>query len=192
MIKKSKKALSKARAIPLWDRCIMLIAVIILFECGYIALFESVGNAHDTSIDVVLRAAVSSLLGYILSANFLNDHRIRKEEISGDFGQANLSGGEDFISLNTPETQVSENKAQTSEAERPDRLRTSENRDEHWEMRIKIVTAISVFSVGMLIVLRNMVPEPADSTPFITMFANMTSASVGYLIGYLPGKKNSG
>lgn len=56
----NKKKIDVFCEIPLWDKCMLLIMVILLLECSYLALFQQTGNAIDASLEVVLRAAIST------------------------------------------------------------------------------------------------------------------------------------
>lgn len=184
-MKKMKHWAGNLCQIPLWDRCMLLIMVILLLECGYITLFKNASSVQDTSIDVVLRAAISSLFGYFLSSNFLNSQRVNHKQPFTDFDIEN--------SLTSITPDISSKEIQPmQDIEEPsngDELQFNEITDCHWMMRIKIVTAMGIFSIIMLIILRNSHPIHSDMMPFASMFANMTSGSLGYLIGYLPHNK---
>lgn len=199
----TKKETGILCGIPLWDKCMLLIMVILLLECGYLAIFQNSGNPQDASLEVVLRAAISSLFGYFLSANFLNNQRLNQQATFTDFqiSRANQPPEAPLSFPNSP-TYPANNDVPMPIAEHPPMedisfLSPRDNEEEymvrdcHWVMRIKIVTAICIFSIGMLIFIRNVPFTHTNTAPYVAMFANMTSGSLGYLIGYLPSQKNN-
>lgn len=194
-MKKIKSTIDKLCIIPLWDRCMLIIMAMLLLECAYVALFKDVGSAQDTSIDVVLRAAISSLFGYFLSANFLNSQRIKYKQPFTDFDIEDSSSISTFVPQPSQSDNIIPQQAQQIQDITPpppdiDEDQNNEIRDCHWIMRIKIVTSMAIFSIAMLIIFRNISSLHNNVASFISMFANMTSGSLGYLIGYLPHSNN--
>lgn len=194
-----KNKVEKLCSIPLWDRCMLLIMVVLLIECAYLTIFGKTRGARDNTIDVVIRAGVSSLFGYFLSANFLNTERYKKNiayNVSGLSNQLESRENEDEntkeIQIKVPEeckTNYSWDEDWDDSSNRDDSSNGDEIKDCHWRMRVKIISAFALFSILILIIMRNFSYGDQEHLPFIAMFANITSGSLGYLIGYLPYRK---
>ncbi len=145
------------RKIHLIDKCLLLLMLVLLSQSAYILLANNGSVAETNHIDVIVRTASASIFGYLISANFIQHGGSAPSE--------------------TKEQQEPDTKAQQDEPRPPVCAR----------IQIITATAIALFCLITLIVVRNMSGHDGTTNPstaaVIAQFRDFVSGCVGFLIG---------
>lgn len=161
--------------IPLVDKCLLIIFLVLMLQSAYSLFAHSPSNSEIEHVDVIVRTSAASIFGYLLSANFILQSRRKwtKED-----------GSNSTISSQSIETDTDDNTPNTGSDE-PDPVSTE---------RIQIIVAatIGLFCLITLIVLRNTwgtaMAESSGATATIAQLRDFVSGCVGFLIGCPSGR----
>lgn len=183
---KVKCACRKVGAIHLVDKCLLVILMLLMLQSAVNLFVHEAISAESNGIDVVVRTSAASIFGYMVSINF-NQHRKRKRQNSAAAGavpaqtagwtgggpsaqigfQAESAGGEGAAVPQPPVLSQADVKAAEQRCDRS---------------QILVVACIGVVSLVVLLIFRNFMEPVADNASSVTQFRDFVSGSVGFLI----------
>ncbi len=180
---------SRCRVIKLVDIFLIIILLLLIFQSIY-NLFTNEVSDNDAilRLDLIFRSSLSSIYGYILSANFLNNgqnksetnYTIKPSEIVDTITEQDIDTNK--IGFTSGILENPENSPPTT---------TSCNchcEFDSQDIQIFIIGTLGVFALIVLIVARNLSTEIPLSEIGLSQIRDMLSASTGFLLGY-PSKK---
>ena len=175
--------------IPLVDRWLLLILLVLLGQSAFSLFFPAGGVGEADSIDVIIRTSAAGIFGYVLSTNFLRGQKKNTETQGTEYP-------EEIQQSSTTTTQEPQAKIGFLQGEDQSTLqmgKIEENKNEiksrEKTAHLQIVCAgvICLFCLFCLLLLRNSGQEMEASTATVAQFRDFISGGVGFLIG-CPGE----
>lgn len=155
-MKKIKKFI---KDISLRDKCIIFFMMILIVNSAY-SLFIPVHGKYTSAIDVLERAAMASIFGYLLGNNFQIKKSSRKKQEINDLSKENSEG----------------------EKVQEDSEHKYENEETN-NVQVIIATIIGILSLLILMIAREFTQLPDDALATISQFKTFVSGCIGFLIG---------
>lgn len=174
------KSLNICKNLRIVDISLLIFLFILLCQSAYNIIFHSDSN----SFDVIVRTTAASIFGYFLSTRF--SENVETNNVSENIMQRIET------SDNTTKIQnkigFSESKTELISGQIKD-LSPKQTNDN--SLQIIIVSFIGLFSLILLIILRNLDPWNNGSMPLtdsalstVSQLRDFISSSIGFLIGY--------
>lgn len=181
------KLLNAFKKLHIVDISLLIFLFILLCQSGYSIIFHK----QDNPFDVIVRTTSASIFGYFLSTRFANN--IKKSETNAI--STNIIEGMENSNMSL---QI-QNKIGFSEdtADISGNIQTISNDDvsANDTLQIIIISGIGLFSLILLIILRNIDLWQNNSMPLtnsalstVSQLRDFVSACVGFLIGYPQSK----
>lgn len=180
IIKFIKKYYNKLKKISIIDKILIIFMLILLLQSGH-NLFANMGDSEENnSIDVIVRTSSASIFGYFLSSNFSKD-RADKSDANGENKISDVEP-EKIINSAEQEKKIIRKSLNNSPKANQTKAYTVSY------LQILIMSAIGVFSLVILLIVRNCVvvtPEMAAPSALgtIAQFRDFVSGCIGFLIG---------
>lgn len=175
------------RRIPIVDRGLMLFMAVLLAQSAYTMLFAVAENTAAENIDVVVRTSAAAIFGYFLSASFVT----REAGVSPPAASGHIlemaDGGDGGTEPQGKIGFVSDASDRTGGGMQTRMM--PDSRQGGSRLQAAVATGIGLFSLVVLMVVRNSAQLDAAAAQSVTVtatvaqFRDFVSACVGYLIG---------
>ncbi len=177
------KILNTFKGLRIVDISLLIFLFILLFQLAYSVIFHK----DSSSFDVIIRTTTASIFGYFLSTRFSENTETNNvsENILQVIDKSDQSKIQNKIGFSENKTELISGKAKNS----------SLNQKNYESLQIIIVSFIGLFSLILLIILRNIDPWNNGSIPLtnstlstISQLRDFLSSCIGFLIGYPQSK----
>lgn len=171
--------------IHLVDKCLLVFMAVLLVQSGYVLFVPEVSGTDANHIDVAVRTSAAAIFGYFLSANFIR-HAVADDpppvlppRQTGDDAPPSPSAVKNQVGFAVPQT----------DAETPPETPRAENWATAGRLQILVAAGIGLFSLLILLLLRNIAVFHSELSPSssavatVTQLRDFVSGCVGFLIG---------
>ncbi|MEG1658300.1 MAG: hypothetical protein RR288_04500 [Oscillibacter sp.] len=184
-------AMGCLETVPLADKCLILIMVILLAQSGY-SLF-SLNFQEGNMIDVVIRTTSSAIFGYFISANFL----------AGGGPACQFPPPPPAPGAGRPAVPRDGDAPRAEIGFHPDseggklrsgyvRLRSEAPPERENRFQVLVVALVGVAALLLLIVARNFLADDGPAAATLSQLRDFVSGSVGFLLGHTTHRPSSG
>ncbi len=182
------------KTVKLMDFFLIVILLLLIFQSVYSLFFNDPSdNGPMSRIDLIFRTSLTSIYGYILSANFLSSQSVtpNKNNIKGSQPPKKLVSNTNSNVI-TNKIGFTTGTVENIEANAPiiedvDTIPCTCGFNSE-QIQIFIVGSLGVLALVILIIVRNINIERSYSEAILGQLINMVSAATGFLIG-IPTKK---
>lgn len=179
--------------IRLIDKCLMLIFIIILAQSVFALLNPADIESDVEHIDIVLRTALASIFGYILSANF-NKKASSANIATKQSSPAQIGFSEAETLQPTDTIKMADSQKSNTKNTKTASPKMQYNLSEGNKLQTIVITSICVISLVILMVIRDVetgLEATSSAVSTITQLRDFVSACVGFLIGNPDNRLNS-
>lgn len=180
------------KGIHLVDRCLILFMIVLLLQSAYSLFFKSSLGSESGSIDVIVRTSSAAIFGYFLSANFIRHASPTEKKKKSEIKQKELEEIQSSVLEDSKKGQIgflSSTKSGTKERGEAEALQEIPEVKVAGKLQIVTATAIGLFCLIVLLLLRNVsqwkpdISETSSMTATVAQFRDFVSGCVGFLIG---------
>ena len=170
------KALIKCwHEVSISDKSLILIMIILLFQCVHNLFTPEPITPNKISVNVVVRTSVASIFGYFLSENFLKTQVVKSKT-------TNL-----IIPLNQDDNENANgciNKDENSPTIYTPINKEVKNYICNKTVQILIAVIVCIISLLCLIIGNNLNLIPYGTNPTVVQFRDLISSCLGFLLGH--------
>lgn len=178
-----KRRIQCLRAVPLADKCLIVMMIILLAQSGYSLWHHELAFQESNMIDVVIRTTSAAIFGYFISANFLaggrNTHDTDLPESPASTVRTPHAGA-------APKAEIGFHPDGEAESPRLGRAQALPNAPPEPEncFQVLVVALIGMAALLLLIVARDAIATNQVATATLSQLRDFVSGSVGFLLGH--------